>query len=102
MFAAKIISMLSATVLAIDFQKAQEVGDDASLHCLDNNAFCQRTREWKIDQADPTSPHDISYIGSAPAMVNEDGRTYVDSQLSLSCDQSGYLAPNLTARVEFY
>ncbi len=65
MFAAKIISMLSATALAIDFNQVDQAGDDASLHCLDNTPFCQRTREWKLDQADISAPKDISYKGSS-------------------------------------
>lgn len=24
-------------------------GDDASRHCLSKTAFCERTREWKLD-----------------------------------------------------
>ena len=46
MFAAKIVALLAASATAIDIANQ---GDDASLHCLDNNTFCQRTREWKID-----------------------------------------------------
>jgi len=40
----KLGAFLSATFL-------HQVGaqDDASLYCLNNDPFCQRTREWKID-----------------------------------------------------
>ena len=40
MFAAKIISLLGATASAIGFEKFDQAGDDASLHCLDGNTFC--------------------------------------------------------------
>lgn len=50
MFAARIISLLGASVAAIDFAKLDTAGDDASLHCFDGNTFCQRTREFKLDQ----------------------------------------------------
>ena len=47
------VSFLGALAAAVEFEK-QDVteavgGDDASLHCLDNTGFCQRTREFKID-----------------------------------------------------
>ncbi len=35
-------------------------------------------------------------------MHNADGQTYIDFDLSMSCAQSGYLAPNLQVRLEFY
>ena len=53
MFAAKLVSLLSASAAAVEFSHAEgyaaSAGDDASLHCLSGTAFCERTREFKID-----------------------------------------------------
>ena len=53
MFAAKIVSLLGVTASAVDFEKlvaTEHAGDDASNYCLDGTTFCQRTREFKLDQ----------------------------------------------------
>jgi len=50
MFVSKILALLGATASAINFLKLDQGGDDASLHCINGNTFCQRTREFKIDQ----------------------------------------------------
>jgi len=42
----KIGALFSAALLIFAPGYSQ---DDASLYCLDNTPFCQRTREWKID-----------------------------------------------------
>jgi hypothetical protein len=49
MFVSKILALLGATASAINFSKLDQMGDDASLHCINGNTFCQRTREFKID-----------------------------------------------------
>lgn len=54
MLGARVLAPLLSVmaVKAADFSKLKSTvngGDDASLHCLDGTAFCQRTREFKID-----------------------------------------------------
>lgn len=56
MFAVGIISLLGASVAAIDFANIDAPGDDASLHCLGGNTFCERTREFKIDAQSGAAP----------------------------------------------
>ena len=56
MFKPKFIALLGAVAQAGN----QASGDDASLHCLDGTPFCERTREWKLDQS-KTPDTDLFY-----------------------------------------
>ncbi len=85
-----------ATSLALLFAtsfsaEVKQVGDDASLHCLDGNHFCQRTREWKIDQNDIHSPKDLGYAERSGSGIVTGSK--VSFKLSIDCDKNtGYLA----------
>ena len=95
--------VLSLATFIASTQAAEitKIGDDASLYCLDDNNFCQRTREWKIDQNDASSPKDIGYASQIGASKVDGSK--VNFKLDLNCDQdSGYLATELHVELEFY
>ena len=95
----KFAALLGAAA-AIDFQ---QVGDDASLHCLENNTFCQRTREWKLDQNDPTAAKDIQYALTAGHQIQPQSSTSsVAFRMDLGCQPMGFLAQQLLFSMTFY
>lgn len=60
------------------------MGDDASNYCLDGTAFCERTREFKIDQ--DTAKSDIMY-NIDPKSVKVDAKTgSIKANLLMGCD----------------
>ena len=61
----RILALFGTLVLATRIE--QSSGDDASLNCLDGTGFCERTREWKIDQS-LNSPSDLSYSADIDAL----------------------------------
>ena len=103
MFSLTRISLFSATAAAIDFAKVPgtaPAGDDASLHCLDNTAFCQRTREFKIDM--DTVASYLSYNIVPSSVVVDSETSTINARLEMGCDQSGYLAHDLDLQMQFY
>lgn len=96
MFSLKTVSLFGATAAAVGFEKlpnTDQIGDDASLHCLDNTAFCQRTREFKIDM--DTVASYLSY-NVVPKSVQVDPSTgSIKAKLEMGCEESGYLSHEL-------
>lgn len=83
--------------------EAQKVGDDASNYCLDGTPFCQRTREFKIDQ-DPAHPSssDIRYNVDVNSVKHDAETGTIKANLLMGCDEYGYLAHDLELTMQFY
>ena len=98
------VSFLGALAAAVEFEKQAVTeavgGDDASLHCLDNTGFCQRTREFKIDM--DTVASYLSYNVLPDSVVFDNETSTVTAKLEMGCDQTGYLARELELQMQFY
>ena len=105
MFTVKLVALLVATATAIDIEPSAGQGDDASLHCLDNTAFCQRTREWKIDQQQNAGESSLGYsiLEDSVQVSSESSQITAKVNLYEGCwDDSGYMAKELDLTLDFY
>ena len=63
-------------------------------------AFCMRTREYRRDTEQQRSNADLQYYVASHEFNDEEGSIEMD--LQMQCEDTGYLASKLTAKMWFY